>query len=369
MIERLEPETVVRGVLHVVVAYDWGDEVDLPRAASLAAGREQDLERRARTPTSVAYRPTPLRFVRGAVDVELPELPRCAAAAAVTVFDFAAANVRLDVPLEATAAWWRRFAGDPPVQQALVQAARGAAEPLFRELLPAVKAPAWRDFSEEYFVFHFDPASLPSPDRLLERHGDWLAALLRLEKEPLSRDEIDDALVRRLSYAPDDLVVVDWAAAVVIDRECEESLRVIEYANVQLLEFRHLDRRLDEALMQAYGLIHSLAESRRPLFGRSQHGPLRVLGDIKIETDVLFERAANALKLVGDQYLARLYRQLSHRFHLDEWSAGIRQSLDVVEGVYQILSDQASAGRIELMELIVIALIAVEIVISLTGGH
>ena len=42
--------------------------------------------------------------------------------------------------------------------------------------------------------------------------------------------------------------------------------------------------------------------------------------------------------------------------------------LDVVEGVYQILSDQASARRIEVMELIVIVLIAVEIVLSLIHG-
>lgn len=369
MIERLEPQSVVRGVLHVIVAYDWGDEVDLARAASLASGRRLDLERRPRTPTSVAYRPTPLNFSRGTTATTLPDMPPCAAAVSATVFDFAAINLRLDVPLESTVAGLRRLAGDPAALQALVRSARDAAESLHRELLPAIKAPAWRDFSEEYFVFHFDPATLPDPQRLVERHADWLAALLRLENDPLSRDEIDDALSRRLSYAPHDLVLVDWAAAVVIDRECEESLRAIEFANVQLLEFRHLDRRLDDALIEAYGLIHSLAGSRRPLFGRSQHGPLRVLGDIKIETDVLFERSANALKLVGDQYLARLYRQLAHRFHLDEWASGIRQSLDVVESVYRILADQAAAGRIELMELIVIGLIAVEIVISLTADH
>lgn len=369
MIERLEPDTVVRGTLHVEVAYDWGDEVDLNAARSLASGREQDLERRARTPTSVAYRPAPLRFSLPAVEVELPSAGMCPAVAEATLFDFGAANIRLDIPFAVTADCLRSIAGDPRLLQSFVQAARRTAEPLFQELRPSISQPHWRDFSEEYFIFRFDPSSLPSPDRLLRDHSDWLAGLLGLEKNPLSRDEIADALDRRLTYTPDDLVLADWAAAIVIDSDCEETLRAIEFANVQLLEFRYVDRRLDDALKQAYGLIHSLADSRRIWSWRSHHKPLRVLGDIKIETEMLFERAGSALKLVGDQYLARLYRLMADRFHLDEWGASIRQSLDVVESVYQILSDQAGASRIELLEIIVIFLIAVEIVISLSGLH
>ncbi|MGC3965877.1 MAG: hypothetical protein QM775_00445 [Pirellulales bacterium] len=128
-----------------------------------------------------------------------------------------------------------------------------------------------------------------------------------------------------------------------------------------------IDRRLDDALEKAYGLVHSLVRRRLLFFGRLQDRPMRVLGDIKMETEALFDRAAGALKLVGDQYLARVYHLTAARLHLDEWSSSIKSSLDTVQDVYQILSDQAAAGRIELMELIVILLIAVEIVISLVG--
>jgi hypothetical protein len=33
-------------------------------------------------------------------------------------------------------------------------------------------------------------------------------------------------------------VIVDWAAAVIVDHDCEEMLQTLEFANLQLLEFR-----------------------------------------------------------------------------------------------------------------------------------
>src|SRR5690242_1086900 len=53
---------LVTGRLHVYVAFDWGDEVDLDRARQLAPGAIVALSRRPRTPTSIGYKPSPLRF-------------------------------------------------------------------------------------------------------------------------------------------------------------------------------------------------------------------------------------------------------------------------------------------------------------------
>ena len=78
---------------------------------------------------------------------------------------------------------------------------------------------------------------------------------MRLESDPLSRDEVREATRLSLSYTPDDLVVLDWAAGVVADPDCADTLQVIEFANVQLLEFRHIDDRLDDRLEAAYRLI------------------------------------------------------------------------------------------------------------------
>src|SRR5581483_9187773 len=105
---------------------------------------------------------------------------------------------------------------------------------------------------------------------------------------------------------------------------------------------------------------------RRPvLLRRGTEQALRLLREWKLEATGLFERTGNVLKLVGDQYLARIYRQLSARFHLKDWERSIRRKLDVIEGIYEAFSDQAAHRRAEFLELVIILLIAVEIVLTL----
>ncbi len=73
------------------------------------------------------------------------------------------------------------------------------------------------------------------------------------------------------------------------------------------------------------------------------------------------------LKLVGDQYLSRVYRLLSVRFHLDEWEQNIQRKLEVAEGVYQVVADQTNTYRTEFLEIVVIGLIMIEILLALYG--
>src|ERR1700730_9267322 len=70
----LDPATVLTGTLHVFVAFDWGEEVDLDRARSLVPAEFHELPRRRRTPSSIAYRPPPLRFALAPLSLDLPEL-------------------------------------------------------------------------------------------------------------------------------------------------------------------------------------------------------------------------------------------------------------------------------------------------------
>ena len=79
----------------------------------------------------------------------------------------------------------------------------------------------------------------------------------------------------------------------------------------------------------------------------------------------LFERTGNALKLVGDQYLARVYRLLASRFHLPEWEQDVRHKLEVLEGVYEVISNQATHFRSEFLEIVVVLLILIEVVLAI----
>jgi hypothetical protein len=365
----LEAATILSGILHIYVAFDWGDEVDLEQAHSLVPAEVYELPRRRRTPSSIGYRPPPLRFALAPVSLDLPELGAVPTTAEATVFDFAAVSVALHTPFQLPAAALGRLAGCLADPAPLVRAARSTLEPLHQKLLPAIRDPLWQDdLSEEYFVFQLSLADTLKPASLLGAQAGWLAGLVRLEAGPLSAPEIAEAVRLHLTYNPEDLFVPDWAAAVLLDQNCEETLQAIEFANLQLLEYRHIDNRLDDNRAAAARLIQRAARSRLP-FWRSHDRPLRIMGQLKVEANDLFERTGNVLKLVGDQYLARVYRLLASRFHLREWERSIQRKLDVAEGIYQVVSDQTVNYRMEFLEVIVIVLIAVEIVLAFFVRH
>jgi hypothetical protein len=358
----------LQGTLHAFVAFDWGDEIDLEQAARLTAAESHVLRRRTRTPSSIAYRPNPLRLALPAVRLTLAELGPVEAAADVTIFDFAAVSVGLHVRFEVGSASLARLAATLAEPTLITDAARRAIEPVWGKLQSAILDPEWSETSEEYFVFELPPGNpLPLPTELLAAHAAWLAGLVRLESAPLHNDEIAEALRLRISYSPSDLFIAEWSAALLIDEPESETLDAIEFANLQLLEFRYTDNQLDDRLAHAYRLIHPLARSSLP-FWRAPTRQLRALGDLRIEANAVFERTSNVLKLVGDQYLARVYRLLVARFHLDDWEQSIRRSLDVVEGVYRVVADQTATSRAEFLEVMIVILILLEIAMAWFRG-
>jgi uncharacterized Rmd1/YagE family protein len=61
--------------------------------------------------------------------------------------------------------------------------------------------------------------------------------------------------------------------------------------------------------------------------------------------------------------LARVYRATSVRFRLAEWNSGILRKLETIESIYSKVHDHATQIRMEILEWIIIALIALELVL------
>jgi hypothetical protein len=347
------------GTLHIYVAFDWGDEIDLDKARRLApTASAQDLARRRRTPTSFSYRPPPLHFALGSPRLELAPLGILEVSAGLVLFDFGAVSLSVRVPLCCSPDSLLELAGTLAEPSALVHWARTLLEPLFEQLKPAIQDAMWpADLSEEYFVFQFGPDAFA-----LAGDEDWLAGMVHLERGRLSKSEVIEALRLKLTYSPEDLLLADWAAALLFDRDCEETLQAIEFANIQLLEFRNIDNRLDQNLAAASREVRPTRHWLR--FWRLHTDALRRLGELKVEANGLFERTGNALKLVGDPYLARVYRLLAQRFHLEAWEENIQRKLEVAEGVYKVASDQASEFRAEFLEATIVVLILFEIIMT-----
>jgi hypothetical protein len=365
----LQPDTPLAGILHFFVAFDWGEEADLDRARQLAPAADLGLERRSRTPSSIAFKPPPLHFLLGQVPVQLPQDGKALATVDATLFDFGAVSCSVQVPFRLTPAQLTSLSAWLSEPAPLVANVCSVLTPLYERLKPAIQKPNWRrDFSEEYAVFQLPPDDQLNPERLLQQHTPWLGGLLLLEGRPLSTEEATDAVRLRVSYTPRDLFLADWAASVLVDEECEETLQVLEFTNLQLLEYRYIDSRLDEILSTTLRRGETLKRSiLRPW--RLLNRPLRELGELRMDANEVFERTVNVLKLVGDQYLARVYRVLEERFHLKGWAESIHRKLEVVEGVYKTLADQAATARSELLEFTIIVLILIEIVMAFMRSH
>jgi len=130
-----------------------------------------------------------------------------------------------------------------------------------------------------------------------------------------------------------------------------------------------LDRNLDDALDRSYEALTTRRGNslqRLGVFGADRHRVARM----QVDSAILFEGVNNALKLLGDQYLSRVYRLVSQRFHLAEWDAGILRKLQTLESIYEKMSDQVTNRRMEVLEWIIIILIAISIILPfLPGGY
>lgn len=352
----------LEAVIHLDYALDLGYEIDLTRAGTLLHGQPGTLPRRKRTPESIQYRPAPLRVPIDAAKLRLPgDLETVAPIRGeLSLFDFGAISLAVQFPVLANRQELLHLAAELAEPIELNAAARRLLDPWIERLKPAVVDFEPSQLSEEYIVFQLrEPRA-----NWLETDADWIAGLVRLEDGPISRDEVVEATRLRLAYTPTDLVVLDWAAGFIADDDCADTLQIIEFANVQLLEFRHIDDRLDDRLEAAYRLIGPERRGSTALW-RSHAGPLRNVRELEIEATSLFERADNALKLIGDQYLSRVFDLASSRFHLRDWQQSIRRKLETVGDVYDLLVQQSGVNRQEALEVVVVILIAVEILLAL----
>ncbi|HEY6879735.1 MAG TPA: hypothetical protein VI299_17025, partial [Polyangiales bacterium] len=154
-----------------------------------------------------------------------------------------------------------------------------------------------------------------------------------------------------------------WFAALLVGDDMEDELLVLELTIAELLELRHLDEQLDRGVDEAYMV---LTRKRGWLASFSTRAAdLAHVSQLQADAAVLFEGVDNALKLLGDQYLARLYRVASERFHLPQWDAAIERKLRVLDGIYEKLASRAASRRFELLEIVIIVLIAVSTVVPL----
>lgn len=362
-------QVIRRGAAYAHFAYDVGLSIQLDQAEALISENKQreTIRRTRRAPTYFEYQAPPLRLAQSCERVPLGRFAT-APTAEILVFDFGAVSVTFSVPLEGAFDDLRALADDLYDNTRLLESSQTLVEALARSIRPAIVKPGPSNRVEDYMIYQIEsiePAEPPA--EFVGRNALAVAQILRAEQGPLSAQEIDDALSCRMSFSPSDVTIIDWNAAMLFDAEADDVRAVLEFSNVELLEMRFLDDQLDRALDRATEALGRL----RGFVSTVLHGSaadLRRIAELQIDAALLYESVNNTLKLMGDPYLARVSRLASQRFHLNDWDASILRKLQTIESVYQKIADRESTRRMELLEWIIIALIAVSILLPLAGG-
>jgi hypothetical protein len=189
-----------------------------------------------------------------------------------------------------------------------------------------------------------------------------------LTEEPdsarLSDQEAEESTGKNLSYYDRDLVVVDWDAALVVDdpQNLDETLYLMELANVQLAELEAYDRILDHAVERSYRDISS-----RRFRGWQNTGVQRELREIRVDMARLSDELSNITKFFGDWHLARIYQGLSARFHLSDWHRTIDEKLKTMDDLYQLLRAEQNNRWMLILESSIVLLFIIDLVILAMG--
>jgi hypothetical protein len=248
---------------------------------------------------------------------------------------------------------------------------RRLAEDVRRELAPYYVRPVTTLAEEEAYTVFCIESPLVTEDGSTLNAENWLRAHRRsvaslLTQEPdldhLSKQEADESTGRFLSYYEHDMVVVDWDAALIIDeaQHFDETLYVMELANLQLAELEAYDRILDNSLERAYRDLGVRRMRGRPAI-------MKELREIRIDLARFSDELSNITKFFGDWHLARIYENISARFHLADWHRTIDDKLQTLDDLYQLLNhDQTNRWMLSL-ELTIVLLFIIDLIILVFG--
>ncbi len=363
---------VADGAVLVYRLFDVADEVDLAKAEEAVSAPKSRLRLQgAQSSSALEFPRPPLHLGLGVRDLPLPSGVRRVQASA-HVYDYGVVSIRYDLPISPGTALADLV---PLAEQLFVEptpavdaTARREAEELSRALGAALQKPHTWEGLESYQVFfvrRFDGGPMTAADLLA---GAPIPELLLGETSEvrLSREEREDILSHHFTYLEDDLAVLHWNSAFVVEPSGVEDIPdLLEFATAHLLELRYYDALLDRELHRIYDEIEAGGSPVANIFTPRYRRLQRKTAALLLELSEMIERLENAVKIVGDFYLARLYQGAVRRFRLPAWQETVLRKQKLVADVNDLIGDAADTSRSELLEIAIIALIVFEIVAAL----
>lgn len=353
------------GSVLVLIQFDVCEEIRLDKLSQILGARTVDAAFKHLAPGYVRYQRPPVEEALDPLILESGERLQ----GDIKYFDYGVVSVIFELPfsgdwdklvqLSSRWVWDTNFESLATriVKQKLERAAPALVKPYTKEWL-----------KEDYFIFHLrEIAGSPSATDLLASEGGCISQVVRGESQPLSDGERQEILQSRISYYPNDLAVIGWNAAFIYDTPAgaETAIQLLQYANSQLLEFRHYDELLTTELEKVYDFLDN---GGRGLWSRWRTaGAASNLHTVLLDVGELTERADNAIKFLSDMFSARLYKLAASKVGVPDYKDLVKEKLRTAEELYRFMVDEFNQSRAFVLELLVVIILIIELIYFFRG--
>ena len=292
----------------------------------------------------------------------------------VKYFDYGVISVELKMQFEADWEQLIRLSNRWILAPEIERRTAELIQPRLERAAPALVQAYPARLSEDYYIIHLceaqdDDGGPYTAPAMLARHGEQVAQIVRGELQPLSEGERREVLQASLSYYPSDLLVTGWVASLVYDtvEGAAPTIQLLEYANTQLLEFRHYDDVLTRVLENVYKML----EHRGVGFFRRWRmaGEAERLNTLRLDVRELTERTDNAIKFLSDMFYARAYRMAAARVGVTDYRNLVEEKLRTAGELYEFMVDEFHQARAFALEALVVAILVIELFSLFRGGH
>lgn len=347
----------LQGSIVVLNLYDVAEEIRLSDLPPITGGTRL-------SPTFKPPAPAHVRFERPPVVEPLPPLSLATGErfeATLQYYDYGIVSVLLRFAFSGSWEDLQRLAGIWVSGTVFDDLCRNTIRERLAKVSAALVKPYSNWLSEDYAVIHLH--TIPGTTNgaaLRQEHEAEISQIVRGETTPLADQERMEVLQGYMSYYPNDLIVAGWNAAFVFDTPAgaEPTIMLLEYANSQLLQFRHYDEILTRELERVYD---SLETGKGLLYGWRMRSTAARLRTMLLDVTELTERTNNALKFVGDMFFARVYKLCAVKIGVSDYQALVHEKLRTADELYDFMIEEFHQARAFLLEFIVVLILVIEL--------
>jgi hypothetical protein len=360
----------LRGSVLVLIQFDVCEEIKLDELRKIFGARTAEASFKHQAPGYVRYQRPPVEERLEPLILESGERLE----GQIKYYDYGVVSLVFELPfsggwdklVELSCRWTSDTNFEKLASRVVKQKLEHAAPALVKPYASQEGGSEW--LQEDYFIFHVrEIDGTPSANDLLSMQGDKIAQVVRGEMSILSDGERQEILQSRISYYPNDLAVIGWNAAFIYDTDAgaETAIQLLQYANSQLLEFRHYDELLTKELENVYDFLDAGGTG---LWSRWRTArAASKLHTVLLDVNELTERADNAIKFLSDMFSARLYKLCAQKVGVPDYKDLVKEKLQTAEDLYRFMVEQFNQSRAFVLELMVVVILIIELVYFFRG--